>query len=77
MRRLDAVVEVSRRRRLRHTAAMDEDAEEAAAFLAMLRRHGRVLETDDPKAELPSGVTHVLVHEDGKQRLIERRKSAV
>lgn len=51
-------------------------AAEAAAFLAVLRRHGRVIETDDPQAPLPPGVTHVLIHEDGKPRLIERRKSA-
>ena len=58
---------------------MDEDADrkaEAAAFLAVLRRHGRVLETDDPQAPLPPGVTHILVREGDGVRLIERRKSA-
>ncbi len=53
------------------------ETDEAAGYLAMLRRHGRVLETDDPDAPLPPGVTHVLVRKgDGKPRLIERRKSA-
>lgn len=56
--------------------ADDDAANEAAAFLAVLKRHGRVLETDDPLAPLPPGVTHVLVREGGKSRLIERRKSA-
>lgn len=56
--------------------AADKAAREAAAFLAVLRQHGRVLETDDPLAPLPPGVTHVLVQEGGKPRLIERRKSA-
>jgi|GEM_PF-3511720 len=55
----------------------EAESDEAADYLAMLRRHGRVLETDDPDAPLPPGITHVLVREgDGKTRLIERRKSA-
>lgn len=54
----------------------DEAKDEAAAFLAVLKQHGRVLETDDPLAPLPPGVTHVLVRENGRERLIERRKSA-
>lgn len=55
----------------------DDETEEAAAYLAMLRRHGRVLDTDDAHAPLPPGVTHVLVRGDGEPKLIERRKSAV
>ena len=55
----------------------DETAAEATAYLAMLRQHGRVLDTDDPDAPLPPGVTHVLVPGADGPRLIERRKSAV
>lgn len=53
-----------------------DDPKEAAEFLAMLRRHKRVIESDDPDAPLPPGVTHVLVCGKGEPRLIERRKSA-
>ena len=55
----------------------DEEEQEAAAYLAMLRRHKRVLDTDDPHAPLPPGVTHVLVRGEGEPKLIERRKSAI
>ncbi|WP_185964987.1 hypothetical protein [Glacieibacterium frigidum] len=41
-------------------------------FVEALRRHGRVLDTDDEDAPLPEGVTHVCV--DGV--LSEKRKSA-
>ena len=41
-------------------------------FVAALRRHGQVLDTDDEDAPLPEGVTHVCV----RGKLIEKRKSA-
>ena len=41
-------------------------------FVAALRRHGRVLDTDDENTPLPEGVTHVCV----RGVLIEKRKSA-
>jgi hypothetical protein len=50
---------------------------EAEVHLDSLREHGRVIESDDPGADLPPGVTHVIVPgEDGEEpRLFERRKS--
>jgi len=41
-------------------------------FVEALRRHGQLIDTDDPDCPLPEGVTHILIH--GK--LIEKRKSA-
>lgn len=41
-------------------------------FVEALRRHGRVLDTDDADAPLPEGVTHVCVN----GVLSEKRKSA-
>ncbi len=66
-----------RRYGVENHAVDDDEKQEAAAYLAMLRRHKRVLDTDDPQAPLPPGVTHVLVSGEGEPRLIERRKSAV
>ena len=52
-----------------------EDAREAAAFLASLKRHGQVQED---AGALKSGVTHVLEpSRKGKPRLVRKRFSAV
>ena len=50
---------------------------EAADHLKSLKTHGRVIEADCEDAELPPGVTHVLVTDKGseKPRLVEKRKS--
>ena len=45
-------------------------------FVAALRRHGQLIETDDPDAPLPEGVTHVLVPGPRGRKLVEKRKSA-
>ncbi len=52
--------------------ASDDDA---AALRASLKRHGALLETSDPDAPLPPGVTHVLVPGKSGAKLVEKRKS--
>ena len=50
---------------------------EKEALLQSLRKHGQVVESDDPDVPLRPGQTHVLVTKRGEfvGRLIEKRKS--
>jgi len=48
--------------------------EEERKFIKELSANGQLLVSDDPEAELPPGVTHILLVQRGKKtRLIRRR----
>lgn len=50
--------------------------EEEERFLFTLRARGQVLETTDENVDVPAGVTHILLKEEGKEpRLIRKRFS--
>jgi hypothetical protein len=57
-------------------AAPAGDGKEAAEFLAVLKRHGQVQESDGP---LKPGVTHVIEPATAKRkaRLVRKRFSAI
>lgn len=47
-------------------------------LIESLRAHGQLLETSDINAELPAGVTHILLKkEDEKPKLIRKRMASV
>jgi hypothetical protein len=54
-----------------------EDKSESDSLLESLKRHGQVVESEDPDVPLGPGQTHVLVKKAGQPggKLIERRKS--
>jgi hypothetical protein len=54
-------------------------ASEREAYLAMLRAHGRVVESETADVELGPGQTHVLVRKPGAVggELVEKRKSLI
>ena len=56
-----------------------QDEAENEALLKSLRKHGQVVEGEDPDVPLGPGQTHVLVKKRGELagRLIEKRKSFI
>lgn len=50
----------------------DPEPEPEPGFVEALRRHGQLIDTDDPDCPLPEGVTHIRI----RGKLIEKRKSA-
>lgn len=59
------------------TRSEPQDDAEKEVLLKSLRKHGQVVESEDPDAPLGPGQTHVLVKKRGESggRLIEKRKS--
>ncbi|TIL43280.1 hypothetical protein [Mesorhizobium sp.] len=56
-----------------------QDDAEKEALLKSLRKHGQVIESEDPEVPLGPGQTHVLVKRPGELggKLIEKRKSFI
>ncbi|MCK1516283.1 hypothetical protein IVB22_28000 [Bradyrhizobium sp. 190] len=61
------------------THSEPQDEAEKEALLKSLRKHGQVVESEDPDVPLGPGQTHVLVKKRGESggRLIEKRKSFI
>ncbi|MGQ0446258.1 MAG: hypothetical protein ACT4O2_14315 [Beijerinckiaceae bacterium] len=56
-----------------------QDDTEKNVLLRSLRKHGQVVESEDPDVPLGPGQTHVLVKKRGESggKLIEKRKSFI
>ena len=56
------------------TSKDDELQRAEETFIRTLRANGQLLETDDENAQLPPGVTHILLIKPGqKPKLIRKR----